>query len=397
MMQVNANLQMYAMKARATPVLSCPSSHRNSFSRPTVVRKPASFCPRRITEHERYNSTPSHIAHFFKFKNPLAKPQSGSKTKEVSPSESSDTGIEYGIALQQGLREDMEDYAIVMPDGVCGHLYGAVFDGHMGKKAADYLTKNLYKAIERAVKKDPAFCELRKSKKYDASTFKEALTRTFQETDEKLLDYLTKDGGTEWNCGSTATVVMVREDQIVVANVGDSRAVLGRNGKAVDLSSEHRPYGRDKTAKEEAARIQKTGAWLRDGRVMGILAVTRAFGDIEFKRNIEQLLVDGVLDGVWTKEFAKKQNITSAPVVPMPDVMDVATTEQDEFVIMASDGLWEVFSSAQAVQYVRRHLANSAKKGVKNGAQAAAEAIIDDAIKRRKTTDNVSVVIVKLT
>lgn len=190
---------------------------------------------------------------------------------------------------------------------------------------------------------------------------------------------------------------MVREDQIVVANVGDSRAVLGRNGKAVDLSSEHRPYGRDQTAKEEAARIEKTGAWLRDGRVMGILAVTRAFGDIEFKRNIEQLLVDGVLDGVWTKEFAKKQNITSPPVVPMPDVMDLATTEQDEFVIVASDGLWEVFSSAQAVQYVRRHLANSTKKGVKNGAQAAAEAIVDDAIKRRKTTDNVSVVIVKLT
>ena len=85
--------------------------------------------------------------------------------------------------------------------------------------------------------------------------------------------------------GSTATVVMVRWDRIVVANVGDSRAVLCKGNRVVNLTAEHRPppYGLGEIAKREAQRIEAAGGWVDDGRICGILAVARGFGDREFK------------------------------------------------------------------------------------------------------------------
>lgn len=46
--------------------------------------------------------------------------------------------------------------------------------------------------------------------------------------------------------GSTATVALIKKDRLVVANVGDSRLVLCRNGRAMDLTTEHRLYGKVK-------------------------------------------------------------------------------------------------------------------------------------------------------
>jgi hypothetical protein len=98
--------------------------------------------------------------------------------------------------------------------------------------------------------------------------------------------------------------------------------VISRGGKAVDLSSEHRPYGKSSISSREMARIKDAGGWIHDGRVCGILAVSRAFGDLEFKRGLEKMLVDGVLDGRWTKQFAKvrvmRLEMNSAPLRHQP-------------------------------------------------------------------------------
>jgi protein phosphatase 1A len=105
--------------------------------------------------------------------------------------------------------------------------------------------------------------------------------------------------------------------------VGDSRAVMSRGGKAVDLSSEHRPYGKTSISVREIARIKDAGGWIYDGRVCGILAVSRAFGDMELKRGMEKMLVDGVVDGRWTKQFAKEVKFVSPPVTAAPDVLEM--------------------------------------------------------------------------
>ena len=69
-----------------------------------------------------------------------------------------------------------------------------------------------------------------------------------------------------------------------------------RGGKSVELSTEHRCYGKGKVVKEETQRIKAAGGWVKNGRVCDMLAVTRAFGDAEFKGadNLSRLLEMGV-------------------------------------------------------------------------------------------------------
>lgn len=287
-----------------------------------------------------------------------------------------------GTALGQGRREDMEDYVALLEGDLSkgDFTYAAVFDGHAGYKAAEYLSERLGEELKKTVPK--------------SKDLEKTLVDTFEAFDEKVMDFLEEKGGDLWNCGSTATVALLWEDRLAVANVGDSRAVLSRKGRAMDLSSEHRPYGKSAISVREIDRITAAGGWINDGRVLGILAVSRAFGDMEFKRGLEKLLVEGVLEGMWTKKFAKGVAFKEPPVVVTPDVLQMPLEKNDDFLIVASDGLWEVTTSSQAVTFVRRHLE---KVGVNAaGLQSAAEALVDDAVTRRRTSDNVSVVVMSL-
>jgi protein phosphatase 1A len=192
--------------------------------------------------------------------------------------------------------------------------------------------------------------------------------------------------------GSTGTVALLRRGRCVVANCGDSRAVLCRaNGSALDLSPDHRPSGRSLAGQAEAKRVADTGAWVKDGRVMGVLAVSRAFGDWEFKAGRDAFLASGAAEGLWSAASVAGRTLASAPVVATPDVNEVALADGDQFVLIASDGLWDYSSSAQAVLFVRGEL-------TRNGgdAAAAAEALVAHAVRRRRSQDNVAAVVIML-
>jgi serine/threonine protein phosphatase PrpC len=84
-------------------------------------------------------------------------------------------------------------------------------------------------------------------------------------------------------CGATACVAVVRKELnnnvVYVGNLGDSRAVLNRNGKAHRLSKDHKA-----TDPDEISRIKSQGGSIMEGRVAGGLAITRAFGDFTYKK-----------------------------------------------------------------------------------------------------------------
>jgi protein phosphatase 1G len=121
--------------------------------------------------------------------------------------------------------------------------------------------------------------------------------------------------------------------KLIVANAGDSRCVLSRAGKAVDLSFDHKPE--DDSEKD---RIENAGGKVTaDGRVNGGLNLSRAIGDHVYKRN-EDLP-------------AEEQMITALPDVETADICD-----EDQFIVIACDGIWNFMSSQEVVDFVSEKL-----------------------------------------
>uniref|UniRef100_A0A7S2RB86 Protein-serine/threonine phosphatase n=1 Tax=Rhizochromulina marina TaxID=1034831 RepID=A0A7S2RB86_9STRA len=159
---------------------------------------------------------------------------------------------------------------------------------------------------------------------------------------------------------------------LVAANVGDSRAVISRAGKAVALTTDHKVE-----APQERERILAAGGNITDGRLEGILAVSRAFGDIALK---SKQLTTGQLSNDPTEKSA---------LTAEPEVTHTLVTVNDEFLVIATDGLWDVLSNQQVVNFVRRRLKTH------NCAQRAANDLVQEALDQG-SHDNTSAVVCML-
>eukprot|EP00252_Welwitschia_mirabilis_P003314 TRINITY_DN133_c0_g2_i2.p2 TRINITY_DN133_c0_g2~~TRINITY_DN133_c0_g2_i2.p2 ORF type:complete len:222 (+),score=43.33 TRINITY_DN133_c0_g2_i2:2479-3144(+) len=172
------------------------------------------------------------------------------------------------------------------------------------------------------------------------------------------------------NVGSTAIVAVISSVQIVIANCGDSRAVLSRGGKAIPLSNDHKP-NRD----DEYNRIEAAGGrviYWNGHRVGGFLAMSRAIGDRFLKRY----------------------------VISEPEVTCTERTKDDECLILASDGIWDVLSNEVVCEVARKCLAGykpHRSKGVKEDTPAeAAAAFLTKLALAKGSGDNISVMVVDL-
>eukprot|EP00249_Psilotum_nudum_P004174 c17719_g1_i2 orf=387-1175(+) len=175
----------------------------------------------------------------------------------------------YGFSSLRGKRASMEDFhetrIAKVEDQIVG-LFG-VFDGHGGSRAAEYVKQNLFENLIV----HPDF----------VSDTKTAIAETYKKTDS---DFLKVENNQHRDAGSTASTAVLVGDHLLVANVGDSRAVICRAGKAVALSTDHKPNRSD-----ERKRIEEAGGvvmWAGTWRVGGVLAVSRAFGDRLLKRYV---------------------------------------------------------------------------------------------------------------
>lgn len=122
--------------------------------------------------------------------------------------------------------------------------------------------------------------------------------------------------------------------KILVANAGDSRSVLSVQGEAKAMSIDHKPGN-----KGENARIVSAGGFVEFGRVNGNLALSRAIGDFEFKQNFS---------------LEPEQQIVTAD----PEIITHDVDGDEEFLVLACDGIWDCLSSQQVVDFVRRQIAN---------------------------------------
>ncbi|KAL9169549.1 hypothetical protein ABFS82_04G086500 [Erythranthe guttata] len=252
----------------------------------------------------------------------------------------------FGIASVCGRRRDMEDAVAVHPSfcerseheitSPALHYFG-VYDGHGCSHVATKCKERLHQMVKEELRvvdddddKDDVVSEGRMNTR-DVEWWKCVMGRSFTRMDKEAVAICNRnddDRVATCRCelqtpereavGSTAVVAVVTPDKIVVANCGDSRAVLCRNGKAVPLSTDHKPDRPD-----ELSRIEAAGGrviYWQGARVLGVLAMSRAIGDNYLK-----------------------PYVSCEPEVTMTD-----RTEEDECLILASDGLWDVVSEDTA-------------------------------------------------
>lgn len=336
----------------------------------------------------------------------------GSQTYQVS------------VGTEQGYRSYMEDEYFVSNDGD----FAAVFDGHGGPSVSRYLRKNLYANVQAflplvvlekqeesvhsdddtdvavgtsqerprseenkkergdsSIESNNPFSPISSPRRQRSATvddYANALASALDKVDGEILKI------SHWSFqGSTAIVIWFHEEQeewimgdesgtsarrrtILAANIGDSRAVLSRDNKAWDLSRDHKPDD-----PVERSRIEDLGGkviWCGDTdefgqpiedtgvyRVNGNLALARAIGD-----------------------RSERPHVTADP-----EIISVDVEEGDQFVIIATDGLWDVMESADAVNFVKLSLKERISK------DKIAQVMVQEAL-RLGTWDNVTVVII---
>ncbi|GAA5896278.1 hypothetical protein JCM5296_002934 [Sporobolomyces johnsonii] len=235
-----------------------------------------------------------------------------------------DDRLAWAVSEMQGWRLTMEDaHAAVLSLGDESSAgkktsFFAVYDGHGGSTVAKFAGDTVHSRL--------AANDFFKKRDFEAG-----LKRAFLETDEDLRSNPDFRGDPS---GCTAVAVIVTEDRnILCANAGDSRAVMSVGGEAKPLSYDHKP-----TNQGETSRIVAAGGFVEFGRVNGNLALSRALGDFEFKQNSN-------LD-------AEQQIVTADP-----DITVHEATADDEFIVIACDGIWDVLTSQQVIDYVRLSIA----------------------------------------
>ncbi|KAL9606070.1 MAG: hypothetical protein Q9179_000750 [Wetmoreana sp. 5 TL-2023] len=289
-------------------------------------------------------------------------------TEKVSD-DGQDDRVAFGVSAMQGWRISMEDaHAAVLdlqaedsenefqaatPDKRLSFF--GVYDGHGGDRVALFAGENIHKILA----KQEAF------KKGD---YEQALKDGFLATDRAILNNPKYE---EEVSGCTASVGLISKTTIYVANAGDSRSVLGVKGRAKPLSFDHKPQNEG-----EKARICAAGGFVDFGRVNGNLALSRAIGDFEFKKSAD---------------LSPEQQIVTA----FPDVVAHTISDDDEFLVIACDGIWDCQSSQAVIEFVRRGVA------AKQNLSKICENMMDNCLAPSSETggvgcDNMTMVIVAL-
>jgi len=196
---------------------------------------------------------------------------------------------------------------------------------------------------------------------------KEALANSFAKVE---LEYLQKAENEDLNDGTTASVLVIDHTRMIAGSVGDSEIVLSRSGKAIPLCEIHNPSKN----KDEISRIINDGGRVYKNRVLHpiapifSIAVSRAIGDRPFK-NPEMTL-------------HKKTGL-----IATPDIREYEITSEDEFAILACDGLWDVISHQDAVDFVHVNIKNT------KDPQKTTENLVQEAL-RRGSSDNITALVV---
>jgi len=211
---------------------------------------------------------------------------------------------------------------------VSQHAFFGIYDAHGGRATADYLHEHLHYNVthHQLFKVDP----------------ERALLEGIMKTERDYIDLAIKENR-EGLMGASLCSALIYGNQLLVANVGDSCAILCRNGQHIRLAYPHTLQN-----VSEKARVEQLGAVIKNGKICHPIwngdvfstALTRSIGDVYFKH-------DQFLNG------------KPSGLIPDPEIAKIALSGDDQFLFLASSGYWEVVTPKETIDFVLQmgHLA----------------------------------------
>lgn len=275
----------------------------------------------------------------------------------------------------RGERHYMEDEYFVGDEG----RFAAVFDGHGGAAVSRYLRQNLYANVQAALPSaGGTIMEGRQDATPDDIVIASAVCAAFDKIDSEVQDI------SHWSFqGSTALAVVIHQHidgtrTIICGNVGDSRAILSRSKQAVDLTRDHKPN--DEIERNRIVKLGGTVDWCGQvdgqGQPVERTGVYRINGNLALSRSIG--------------DRSERPWVSSEVEIKLHKVEEA----DDSFVLLATDGLFDVMTSQEVVSFVHQVL--DCTPTLQNETRTSmAKAVVEEAL-RRGSTDNVTVVIIWL-
>ncbi|KAI3945294.1 hypothetical protein MKX01_035055 [Papaver californicum] len=290
--------------------------------------------------------------------------------------------VTWGFSSIIGRRKEMEDAVCIIPGFISNHTcretggctasssrvsseispvhFFGVYDGHGGSQVAKFCAERIHDTTAEEWARGGTDVEGWQTR------WETAFSSGFERADNEVAE----ESVAPEIVGSTAVVVALSGCQIITSNCGDSRAVLCRGTQTISLSIDHKPDRED-----ELARIEGAGgrviSW-NGARVFGVLAMSRSIGDRYMRP--------------W--------------IIPVPEVTFTTRSEEDECLIIASDGLWDVISNDEAGEVARNLLRRRRRSTMSDiASHSAAQAVADhltDLASRKNSSDNISVIVVDL-
>lgn len=270
-------------------------------------------------------------------------------------------GLRYGVSSMQGWRVEMEDAhtaVIGLPHGLEPWSFFAVYDGHAGSQVARYCCEHLLEHITSNSDFQGGGGE-EEEEEPSVECVTSGIRTGFLQIDEHMREMSERN-----RSGSTAVGAMISPCRIFLINCGDSRGLLSRAGVVHFSTQDHKPSN-----PLEKQRIQNAGGSVMIQRVNGSLAVSRALGDFDYK------CVSG-------------KGPTEQLVSPEPEVYAIERSgAEDEFIILACDGIWDVMTNEELCDFVRSRLQ------VTEDLERVCNEIVDTCL-YKGSRDNMSVVLV---
>jgi len=279
---------------------------------------------------------------------PPQKAQSERKPKKNHFKEPIGNGmLNYGSHSFEGGHKNEDVVNIIHPyynDSHCGFF--GIYDGHHGLNCSTFIAEKIPHVLEGNLDID-----------LDITT---ALTNTYLEVDKMFLMHAHSLNPVLTD-GSTAISLLILNGLIYVANTGDCRAIMSQGEEIIVMTNDHKAND-----PKEEERIKARGGTVLGGRVQGRIMVSRSFGDMEFKDN-------DTFEGKY--------------LVCDPDIFCYEITSKSNFIIIASDGLWDVLSNEDAINFVKNDLKENLDPNV------VAENLVKEAYENR-SEDNISAIII---